>query len=108
MPTLYLSAPKDKDTASALHRDFNTIRASKVGPEYAIARKWLQQIVPGMRVVVFNRADRMQAEGSVGAVNPTGQRTAQGLLRYNVIIRDWADVSYNYPPQVDRFGVSVT
>jgi hypothetical protein len=107
MPTLYLSAPKDKDTASALHRDFNTIRASSVGPEYAIARKWLMQIMPGMKVVVFNRADRKQAEGNVAAVSPTGQQTAQGLLRYNVIIRDLADVSYNHPPQVDRFGVSV-
>ena len=43
MPVLYLSAPREKVTASALHKTFNNILASSTGPDYAIAKKWVAQ-----------------------------------------------------------------
>jgi hypothetical protein len=107
MTTLYLSAPIDKNSATALHKDFATIVAESKGPEYAIARKWLPLILPGMKAVVFNRPSQKRAEGTVVSVTPTGQKTPQGILRYDVFLRDVAEVRYIDPPGVDRFGVSV-
>jgi hypothetical protein len=44
MKTLLLSAPKDKNAASGLHRTFSTILASNIGPEYAIYANLVGQI----------------------------------------------------------------
>jgi len=107
MPTLYLSAPRNKDAATALHKNFSTILASGKGPEYAIARRWVTQLKNGMKVVIFNRADQRQAEGLLIAVNLTGQKTPQGILRYDVIIRGLREAPFSNPPAVDRFGVAV-
>jgi hypothetical protein len=105
MRTLLLSAPQDKNTASVLHRDFGTILNTRVGPEYAIYGNLVGQIVPGMKVVVFDRATRRQAEGIVADLQPTGNSTGGGVLRYNVLIRDLSLVDYTEPPHVNRCGV---
>jgi hypothetical protein len=109
MKTLLLAAPKDKDTASGLHRAFNHMIANRVGPEYAIAKSLLIQIVTGMKVVVFDRAGHgRQAQGVVAGVKPTGNKTRTGMLRYNVLIRDLNEVAYTRPPNVNRYGVGFT
>ena len=89
------------------HKTFNSILAASTGPDYAIAKKWVVQITSGMKVVVFNRAEQKQAEGVVSGLTPTGNKTGQGLVRYDVLIRGLIKVSYTHPPQVDRFGVAV-
>jgi hypothetical protein len=58
-------------------------------------------------VVIFNRADQRQAEGLLMAANLTGQKTPQGILRYDVIIPDLRETAFSNPPAVDRFGVAV-
>jgi hypothetical protein len=105
MKTLLLSAPKDKNTASSLHRTFSTILANHVGPEYAIYGNLVGQIIAGMKVVVFERIDGRQAEGVVAGLNPTGHKTGSGVSRYDVLIRDLHEVQYTHPPQVNRCGV---
>jgi hypothetical protein len=108
MSTLFLSAPRGKSAASTLHRTFNTILQSGVGPDYAIASKWILQISPGMKVVVFDRDDRRRAEGRLNSVATSGEKTGQGILRYHVHIRDLHTVPYADPPKVDRLGVMVS
>ena len=41
------------------------------------------------------------------AANLTGQKTPQGILRYDVIIPDLRETAFSNPPAVDRFGVAV-
>jgi hypothetical protein len=107
MKTLLLSAPKDKNAASGLHRTFNSILASNIGPEYAIYANLVGQISTGMKVVVFERIDRRQAEGVVTGVNPTGHKTGAGVSRYDVLIRDLHEVQYTHPAPVNRCGVAI-
>ncbi len=107
MKTLFLSAPKDKDAASGLHRTFNIIFENHVGPEYAIYGNLVGQIITGMKVVLFERIDKRQAEGFVAAVNQTGHKTGGGISRYDVFIRDLHEVQYTDPPHVNRCGVAV-
>lgn len=107
MATLFLSAPKDKDAASGLHRTFGRILNEKIGPDYAIAANLVAQIVIGMKVVVFDRVGRKQAEGALAGLSLTGHRTLQGILRYNVSIPDLHEAQYMNPPHVNRQGVKV-
>ena len=107
MNTLLLSAPKDKDTATGLHRTFDSILASNVGPEYAIYANLLAQITTGMRVIIFERTSGRQAEGIVAGVNPTGHKTGAGVPRYDVLIRDLHEVKYTCPDPVNRCGVAL-
>jgi hypothetical protein len=104
---LFLSAPKDKNTATTLHRTFSSILINHVGPEYAIYGNLVGQIIPGMKVVLFERIGRRQAEGVVASLNPSGNKTAQGISRYNVVIRNLHEVHYTNPPHVNRCGVAI-
>ena|SRR5579872_2176502 len=107
MKTLLLSAPRDKDSASNLHRTFESILASHIGPDYAIYRNLVSEIATGMKVVVFDRTARRQAEGAVESLNATVNKTAGGVLRYNVHIRNLQVVQYTNPPNVNRCGVNI-
>jgi hypothetical protein len=108
MKTLLLSAPKNKDTATSLHRTFDTILVHKLGPEYAIYANLLVQITAGMKVIIFERISGRQAEGIVAGVNPTGHKTSAGVSRYDVVIRDLHEVKYTCPDRVNRCGVALT
>ena len=107
MKTLLLSAPRDKDAATVLHRTFNDILASQIGPDYAISANLVAQISPGMKVIVFERVGRRQAEGTLTDVNATGNKTGRGIKRYDVRIRDLHEVHYTSPAGVNRCGVNV-
>ena len=107
MRTLLLSAPKDKNTATGLHKSFSTILSNRIGPEYAIYGTLLGQISPGMKVIVFERVARRQAEGTVATIVHTGNKTGQGVRRYNISIPDLHEVQYSRPPQVNRCGVGI-
>ena len=54
MPTLYLDAPtgKTQQGTSTFYRTFDTIVASKVGPDYAIYSGIASQLSSGIKVVV--------------------------------------------------------
>jgi hypothetical protein len=107
MGTLLLSAPRDKDTATGLHRSFSTILNNKVGPEYAIYKNLWSQIAPGMKVVIFERLDQRQAEGTVAAISSTGKVTGNGVMRYDISIPDLHSVPYTRPPRVNHCGVAI-
>ena len=107
MKTLLLSAPRDKDTATGLHKSFSTILNDKIGPDYAIHRNLRSQITLGMKVVVFERIDRRQAQGTVAGVAPTGNVTRNGIQRYDVKIPDLHSVQYTHPPHVNHCGVAI-
>lgn len=106
MPTLYLSAPKGKTQPGTHRKDFFTILANRVGPDYAIHRNLIAQLHSGIHVVVFDRDRQLRAEGVVSNYNPT-TRTGNGLQRYDVRIPDLTRVPYTNAPRVNRCGVAV-
>jgi hypothetical protein len=106
MPTLFLSAPEGKTQVGTHRRDFYTILANGVGPDYAIYTNLIGQIHSGMAAVVFDRDRSLQAEGVVASYTAT-TKTGNRVQRYDVHIRKLAHVPYTNPPQVNRCGVAV-
>jgi hypothetical protein len=103
MSTLYLSAPKVRTQSGAYYRDFSTILHKRVGPDYAIYAGIASQIGPGTHVVVFDRDQKLQAEGTVADVIPKPSNRVQ---RYDIHIPDLVQVPYTQPPGVNRCGVA--
>jgi hypothetical protein len=106
MPTLFLSAPKSKTQPSTHHRDFYTILAGGVGPDYGIYANLIGRVYTGMKVVVFDRDRRLQADGLVVNCAATS-KAGNGVQRYDVRIRDLTEVPYTTPPRVNYFGVAI-
>jgi hypothetical protein len=102
MPTLYLSAPKARTQDGAFYRNFAKILHDRVGPDYAIGENLAAQIHAGTRVVIFDRNDHRQAEGTVSHLKP---KPSNRIKRYDVYIPDLHEVSYTQPPSVRRTGV---
>ena len=90
-----------------MHKSFSTILNDKIGPDYAIYGNLASQITPGMKVVVFERIDRRQAEGTVAKVAYTGNKTGSGVRRYDIEIPDLHVVGYTTPQSVNRCGVAI-
>ena len=65
MPTLFLLAPHSKTQPGTHRKDFYTMLASGVGPDYGISKNLMAQIAVGMRVIVFDRDRSLQAEGEI-------------------------------------------
>lgn len=99
-----LSMPKDKNFATGLHRPIGTIFASGEGPDYVLSFDDISRITKGMKVIVFDRP-RMQAEGIVAGVHPSGNTTRNGRPRYHVLVHDLKETKYAAPPSVNRCGV---
>ena len=106
MPTLFLSAPKSKTQPGTHRRDFYTILASGIGPDYGIYPNLIGQVGSGMKAVVFDRDRRLQADGVVMNHTPTS-KAGNGVQRYDVNIRDLTEVPYTNPPKVNYFGVAI-
>ena len=60
MPTLFLLAPYSKTDEGMHSKDFYTILANGVGPDYGISSSLIVQVTGGMRAVVFDRDRRLQ------------------------------------------------
>jgi hypothetical protein len=106
MPTLFLSAPKGKTQAGTHRRDFYTILANDIGPDYAIYTNLIGQVFSGMKAVVFDRDRELQAEGVVASYAAT-TTTGNHVQRYDVHIHNLTQVPYTNPPRVNRCGVAV-
>jgi hypothetical protein len=106
MPTLFLLAPQSRNNPSGHQKDFHTIFSSGVGPDYGIWQRYLAQINSGMRVVVFDRDRRLQAEGVVTSYAPTS-KASNGVQRYDIKIGNLVSVPYSNPPKVNHFGVAI-
>ena len=106
MRTLFLLAPHSKTQPGTHHKDFYTIVANGVGPDYGISTNLILQVSTGMPVVVFDRDRRLQAEGSVSGYVPTN-KAGNGVQRYDVSIRSLTLRPYTNPPRVNRFGVGI-
>ncbi len=105
MPTLYLSAPYDKSQfSSVFYKDFSTIVQNGIGPDYAIYSTLIGAIRPGMRVIVFDRVRKRQAEGTVSRLE---SKPSKRIPRYDVHINGLTSVSYNGPHSVNRCGVEI-
>jgi hypothetical protein len=105
MPTLYLSAPYDKSQfGSTFYKDFQTICQNGIGPDYAIYSTLIGSITPEMKVIVFDRVRKRQAEGAVDHLVP---KPSNRIARYDVHISKLQAVSYNGPHSVNRCGVEV-
>ena len=106
MDTLYLLAPRSKNNSSWHQKDFYTIMANRVGPDYGISSKQITRIRPGMPAVLFDRDRELQASGTVVGCTPTS-KAGNGVQRYNVTIRNLSAQPYNDPPTINRFGVGI-
>jgi len=106
MHTLYLLAPRSKNNPSSRHRDFYTILANGVGPDYGISTGQMGQIHSGMPVILFDRDRALQARGTVTSCSAT-TRAANGVQRYNVTVRGFSREPYTHPPRMNRFGVAI-
>ena len=106
MSTLFLLAPNSKTQPGTHWKDFYTILANGVGPDYGISANLIQKITPGMRAVIFDRDRELQAEGIVAGYAPT-TRAGNGVQRYDVKICDLGMRQYMSPPRVNRFGVAI-
>ena len=106
MPTLYLHAPWDRTQQGrgAFYKDFYSILQNRVGPDYAIYSTLVGQVCPGTKVVVFDRARQLRAEGVVSTLTPKPSNRVQ---RYDVHIPNLTKVPYKDPPPVNRCGVAV-
>lgn len=106
MPTLFLLAPHSKTQPGTHRKDFYTILANGVGPDYGISANLILQVTAGMPVVAFDRDRRLQAEGTVAGYVPTA-KAGNGVQRYDVSIRGLTLRPYTNPPRVNRFGVGI-
>ena len=106
MSTLYLLAPRSKNNPASHQKDFHTIVANRLGPDYGISARHMAQIYGGMPVVVFDRDRALQVRGIVVSCAPT-KKAGNGVQRYNVVLRDLVPQQYNSPPAVNRFGVAI-
>jgi hypothetical protein len=106
MPTLFLSAPKNKTLLGNAYRDFNTILATGIGPDFGVYATLIGEVSLGMKAVVFDRRQRRRGEGTVA--NYTRKtKFGNGVWGYDVEIRDLKEVPYQNPPRVNRCGVAV-
>ena len=106
MRTLYLLAPRSKNNPSSHQKDFYTIMANGVGPDYGISSSQISEVNDGMPVVLFDRDRCLQASGIVASYTPT-TKAANGVQRYDVAISNLALQQYTSPPRVNRFGVAI-
>jgi len=106
VPTLFLSAPKGTTQVGTHRRDFYTILASGIGPDYAIYTNLIGQVYSGMKAVVFDRDRGLQADGVVATYTAT-TTAGNHVQRYDVHIHNLTQVPYTNPPQVNRCGVAV-
>jgi hypothetical protein len=106
MSTLFLLAPHSRTQPGTHRKDFYTIVANGVGPDYGISTNLMPQVGAGMPVVVFDRDRRLQAEGTVTGYAPT-TKAGNGVQRYDVSIRGLTQRPYTNPPRVNRFGVGI-
>jgi hypothetical protein len=106
MPTLLLLAPKNKTQPGTHRRDYYTILANSVGPDFGISTNQISQVTIGMPVIVFDRDRSLQAEGVVAGYTATS-KAGNGVQRYDVTIRDLTSRQYTNPPRVNRFGVAI-
>ena len=106
MATLFLLAPRSKTQPGTHRKDFYTILANGVGPDYGISNNLIQQITVGMDVVVFDRDRRVQAMGVISDYVPT-TKAANGVQRYDILIGGLVIQPYTNPPRVNRFGVAI-
>jgi len=111
MPTLYLDAPtgKTQQGTSTFYRTFDTIVASKVGPDYAIYSGIASQLSSGIKVVVCDKDAQppRRAEGTMAGNLVLCGVAGNGVRRYNVSIPDLIEVGYVAPPvQFNPCGVA--
>ena|SRR5438105_133422 len=106
MPTLFLLAPHSKTEPGTHRKDFYSIFANRVGPDYGISTNLILRVTTGMPVVVFDRDRRLQAEGTVTGYAPT-IKAGNAVQRYDVKIRDLTMRPYTDAPRVNRFGVGI-
>lgn len=105
MPTLVISAPKERVGVGPTYKSFGDTYASGIGRDYAIVSRLAEQITPGWRVVLLSKDEHKRAEGQlVQLVEAT--KAGNGIQRYDVHIRNLKMVPY-VPEDLNRNGVAV-
>ena len=107
MTTLYLNVPKDKVDGEGKKSYADTMK-SAIGNGYAIPMSQAMQYVPGSNVVLLCQATGQRAQGRIKALKLTDEKTRSGMVRYDVCMKDLAEVPYHpAPANFGRTGVLV-
>lgn len=105
MPTLVIHAPDAR--AREGKTSFEYILEKGIGDGYAIYEKDYFRLSEGSGVVLLRKdGNKRRAEGRLVRLAETGDKTPQGITRYNVYFRDMREVPYR-PERLNRFGVAV-
>ena len=97
MTTLYLSAPDAKAEAEGKRSYLRTLETG-IGDGYAIPKGDAAKCLPGCKVVLLSKDRGQRAEGKLTMLKETGEKTGNGILRYDVHIEDLSEVPYSLPP----------
>ena len=108
--TLVIHAPYWKGKPGSPY-SFETYLKKSWGKGYAIYQKDVSKLPAGSKVILLrNDKNKRRAEGVLVKLDPTGEKTPQGIQRYDVYIKNLKEVlPYNYKPEekLNRCGVAV-
>jgi hypothetical protein len=108
MPTLVLNAPRDKVRTEGKH-SFEQSLQDRVGHGYAIPLKYaetIQSTLSSWIVVLLDKYTRDRVEGKLVRLEKTGEKTSQGILRYDVHTTQLKRVPYK-SESLTRTGIAV-
>ncbi len=104
MPKLIIHAPSWAARAHS-RQNYSTVLRTQVGHDYAINLKLHARVTSGCKVVVLDKNTLKRAEGVLVRLAPT-RKTANGIQRYDVIMKDLVSVAYK-PEKLNRCGIAV-
>ncbi len=89
-------------------RSFEAVLQTGKGVGYAISNADVKRLSTGCKVVLLvqDGKSKRRAEGQLVSLVPTGETTAQGIKRYDVLIAGLKPVPYSYE-RLNRFGIAV-
>jgi len=93
MATLVLHAPTWR-TRSESAKSFQRTIDSRIGEGYALAQTELDQLRPGCDAIVLDKGRKRRAHAKLARLHATGVWTANHIQRYDVHLRDVAEVTY--------------
>jgi hypothetical protein len=108
MPTLVLNAPRDKVRTEGKH-SFEQSFQDRVGHGYAIPLKYAESIQSNpsrWTVVLLDKYTGDRVEGKLIKLEETGEKTSQGILRYDVYTTQLKRVAYK-SESLTRTGIAI-
>jgi hypothetical protein len=85
MPTLVINAPRyQAKNQPKSKRSFSKTIEIGIGKGYALNSKILPRVQKASKVIVLDKSAQNEATGLIDKINSTGQKTGNGILRYDI------------------------